>query len=199
MLQQVHGKLLPSAQDGAAKCKSAVRAQHTAASQGMGFSYLPSMRSSLSWLLVNRKSLRKQCQCYLCSCMASKHTRSLPAAAQAVLCGRQEHTVPTQPGLEHQLLPLCCREPPPLLPNGERLKGPCHTDGDSTAGSSAAAATSRLSGVRHLHEPSVCPWLCPGYWPPCLQQQPPATPYHIQTPFTREKHIQLQEPKPGKL
>lgn len=97
----------------------------------MGFSYFPLMRFSLSWLLVNRKSLRKQCQCYLCSYMASKHTRSLPAAAWPALCGRQEHIVPVQPVPEHQLLPLCCREPPPLLPNGEELKGPCHTDGDT--------------------------------------------------------------------
>lgn len=73
------------------------RAQHTAASQGKGFSYFFSMRLSLSWLLVNMKSLRRQCQRYLCSCVVSKHTCSLPAAARPVLCGRQEHTVPMEP------------------------------------------------------------------------------------------------------
>lgn len=97
----------------------------------MGFSYLPLMRFGLSWLLINRKSLRKQRQCHLCSCVASKRTRSLPAAARPVLCGRQEHTTPAQPGPEHQVLLLCHREPPPLLPNSEELKGPCHTDGDT--------------------------------------------------------------------
>lgn len=99
----------------------------------MGFSYFPLMRFSLSQLLVNMKSLRKQCQHYQCSCMASKHTRSLPVADRPVLCGRQEHAVPVQPVPEHQLLPLCRREPPPLLPNGEELKGPCHTDGDTAS------------------------------------------------------------------
>jgi len=71
-----------------------VRARHAAASQAMGSSYFPLMRFSLSWLLVNRKSLRKQCQHSPCSCAASKHARSPPVAARPVLCGRQEHTVP---------------------------------------------------------------------------------------------------------
>lgn len=110
----------------------------------MGFSSLPLMRFSLSWLLVNRKSLRKQCQRYQCSCVASQHTCSLPVAAWPVLCSRQEHTVPTQPVLDHQLLPLCCWEPPPLLPNSEELKGPCHTDRDTAP--QGALLLQQLSG-----------------------------------------------------